>query len=194
MRHMPPVLESADFWVEHLTDVPDNLRLLKAFRSHGNASGLEMYLKELAIRDEKAHESRTYLVKDAMTGELAAYFSLRSCLIPISVTKTLFDTIPAIEISNFAVNEDYRAKQRAVNKIGAYAFVNFIRPLAIHASTIIGAKWLCLYALPEMKLIDYYSGLGFTRLDKDRESFVYSPVKPKYDQDCIFMYQNICSE
>ena len=51
MRHMPPVLESADFWVEHLTDVPDNLRLLETFRSHGNASGLEVYLKELAVQN-----------------------------------------------------------------------------------------------------------------------------------------------
>ena len=191
MQYVPPVLRSNDFFVEHLTDAPDTLRLLDAFSSQGKASGLEMYLKELAVKDEKAHESRTYLVKDALTKELAAYFSLRSCLIPISVTKELFDTIPAIELSNFAVNERYRARQRAVGKIGAYTFVNFIRPLALQASTIIGAKWLCLYSLPEMKLIDYYSTLGFTRLDKERELFVYSHVKPKYDENCIFMYQGI---
>lgn len=27
--------------------------------------------------------------------------------------------------------------------------------------------------------------------DKEREAFVYSHVKPKYDKDCIFMYQVI---
>ena len=111
MQYVPPVLRSDDFVVEHLTDVPDHLRLLETFNSYGKASGLEIYLKELALRDEKAHESRTYLVNDAMTGELAAYFSLRSCLIPISVTRSFFDTIPAVEVSNFAVNENYRSKQ-----------------------------------------------------------------------------------
>ena len=98
-----------------------------------------------------------------------------------------------MEVSNFAVNENYRSKQRAVSKIGAYAFVNFIRPLALQASTIIGAKWLCLYALPETRLIEYYGELGFARLDKERETFVYSHVKPEYDQGCIFMYQSICN-
>ena len=98
-----------------------------------------------------------------------------------------------VEVSNFAVNENYRSKQRAVSKIGAYAFVNFIRPLALQASTIIGAKWLCLYALPERRLIEYYGELGFARLDKEREAFVYSHVKPEYDQGCIFMYQSICN-
>ena len=70
---------------------------------------------------------------------------------------------------------------------------NFIRPLALQASTIIGAKWLCLYALPETRLIEYYGELGFARLDKERETFVYSHVKPEYDQGCIFMYQSICN-
>ena len=73
MQYVPPVLRSGDFIVEHLTDVPGHLRLLETFSSHGKAFGLEIYLKELAVRDEKAHESRTYLVNDTMTGELAAY-------------------------------------------------------------------------------------------------------------------------
>ena len=73
MQYVPPVLRSDDFIVEHLTDVPGHLRLLETFSSHGKAFGLEIYLKELAVRDEKAHESRTYLVNDTMTGELAAY-------------------------------------------------------------------------------------------------------------------------
>ena len=58
MQYVPPVLRSDDFIVEHLTDVPDHLRLLETFSSHGKAFGLEIYLKELAVRDEKAHESR----------------------------------------------------------------------------------------------------------------------------------------
>lgn len=52
-------------------------------------------------------------------------------------------------------------------------------------------KWLCIYALPISKLLEYYEKLGFARLDEEREAFVYSHVKPKYDKDCIFMYQSI---
>lgn len=46
--------------------------------------------------------------------------------------------------------------------------------------------------LNDSKLLDYYGKLGFARLDEEREAFVYSHVKPKYDKDCIFMYQAIC--
>ena len=35
----------------------------------------------------------------------------------------------------------------------------------------------------------YRKNLGFSRLPPEKESFVYGHVKPKYDQDCIFMYQ-----
>ena len=58
-------------------------------------------------------------------------------------------------------------------------------------SSFVGAKWLCIYALPINKLLEYYEKLGFARLDEEREAFVDSHVKPKYDKDCIFMYQSI---
>lgn len=45
------------------------------------------------------------------------------------------------------------------------------------------------YALPDDKLIGYYGKLGFSRLPAEQESFVYSHVKPKYDDGCIFMFQ-----
>ena len=37
----------------------------------------------------------------------------------------------------------------------------------------------------------HYKTLGFRSLAPDDEAFVYSHVKPKYDADCIFMYQSI---
>ena len=56
-----------------------------------------------------------------------------------------------------------------------------------------GSDPIVFYALPETRLIEYYGELGFARLDKERETFVYSHVKPEYDQGCIFMYQRICN-
>jgi len=118
-----------------------------------------------------------------------SHFSLRTCLVPIALSGDLFSTIPAIELSNFAVNERYRTRERAIRKVGAYALAAFIRPIAQYVSEFVGAKWLCIYALPNDKLIGYYGKLGFSRLSAEQESFVYSHVKPKYDDGCIVMYQ-----
>lgn len=186
-----PAPNSGDFIIEHLNDSVENRRLLSAFSAGKNATGLERYIKAQAIRDEQSNESRTYLVKDALTGDLACYFSLRTCLVPVAITKSLFATIPAIELSNFAVNENYRRSQKAVKKIGVFVFLNYIIPIVRHVSSFVGAKWLCIYALPISKLLEYYEKLGFARLDEEREAFVYSHVKPRYDKDCIFMYQSI---
>lgn len=184
-------LETKDFVVEHLDDSPENLQLIDGFASSNNAMGLELYLKYQALNDEDNGQSRTYLVKDALTRELACYFSLRTCLIPYELADMRIN-LSAIELANFAVNENYRRSQRAVAKIGEYVFVEIIRPLAKHISTCVGAGWLCIFALPKEKLIDYYKiNLGFSRLPIDKETFVHSHVKPDYDKDCVFMYQRI---
>ena len=186
----PAVAVTPDFVVEHLVDTARNRRLLAAFSASRNAKGLEVYLKTCALADEAANESRTYLVKDSVTGELACYFSLRACLIPLPLENGLFTTVPAVELANFAVNAGYRSTQRPAKGIGAYVFLEFILPFALRSASFVAAKWLCIYALPEPKLLDYYcKNLGFSRLPPEKEAFVYGHVKPKYDQDCIFMYQ-----
>ena len=38
-------------------------------------------------------------------------------------------------------------------------------------------------------LIEHYGKMGFSRLPPKQERFVQHHVKPKYDEDCIFMYQ-----
>jgi hypothetical protein len=185
------VVDNGDFVVEHLTDSPESRRSVEEFAAGNNANGLEVYLKRFALGDERSDDSRTYLVKDSLTRALACYFSLRTCLVPIALTKSNFTTVPAVELANFAVNDNYRGMQRAMKKIGAYVFVTFILPIVQHIAGLVGAKWLCVYALPEEKLIRYYESLGFSRLSRDQEEFVYSHVKPKYDENCIFMYQGI---
>ncbi len=184
-------VDTGDFVVEHLTSSSEHTALLDSFRAGKNAQGLQDYLRYVAPDDERSGESRTYLVRDSLTGELACYFSLRTCLVPVPVSDEFIATIPGIELANFAVNEGYRQEQRAVKKIGAYAFLYFVLPIVSHVARLVGAKWLCIYALPASKLIGYYETLGFRRLDPRHEQFVYSNVKPKYDQGCVFMYQNL---
>jgi hypothetical protein len=187
------IVDNGDFVVEHLYDSTDNRHSVDSFASGNNAQGLDLYLKNFALNDELSNESRTYLVKDSLSKALACYFSLRTCLVPIALTKSLFTTVSAVELANFAVNENYRKKQRAIKKIGAYVFLEFILPIVKHIANLVGARWLCVYALPDEKLIRYYESLGFARLSKEQEEFVYSHVKPKYDKNCIFMYQSIIS-
>ena len=184
-------LNTEHFTVEHLQDSPTNRQLIEGFSAPNNAMGLEAYLKLQAESDENSNGSRTLLVKDAETGRLACYFSLRSGLIAIRREDDLFDTIPAIELANFAVNDTYRSESGKVAKVGAYAFRRFVQPIVKNVSDLVGVQCLYIYALPKERLIQYYASLGFMRLPSEDEAFVHSHVKPAYDRGCIFMYQGI---
>ena len=66
---------------------------------------------------------------------------------------------------------------------------DFIIPIAKYIQAFTAVQALYIYALPEKRLIEHYSSLGFERLGEDEEQFVHQHVKPAYDRDCIFMYQ-----
>ena len=147
--------------------------------------------KNKASSDEENLYARIYLIKDSVTVELAAYFSLRSGLITVQAYHETFDTIPAVEFSNFAVNKNYWNNHPATSMFGAFILKKFILPLAQMMSRCIGISSLYIYALPDEKLIEHYTKLGFTRLSKKQEKFVQNHVKPKYDEGCVFMFQNL---
>ena len=136
-------LSTADFSLERLAATPDDLALVESFRAAENAKGLERYLKDCALRDEETNESRTYLVKDSVSGELACYFSLRACLVPVSLGNDLFATVPAVELANFAVNETYRSRQRAVRRRGGCASTRFPRSGFWHITARSSASPAC---------------------------------------------------
>jgi len=185
------VYDTNAYSIEHLNDSLENIDLIKNFTVGNDAEGLECYLKNQAESDEKGCMARTYLIKDKETKELAGYFSLRTGLITVQYDEENFDTIPAIELSNFAVNKAFRENHPEVRFMGAFIFRTFIRPLAECMAKYIGVNSLYIYALPEEKLIEHYKTLGFSRLPPEQEKFVYNHVKPKYDADCIFMYQTL---
>ena len=175
--------------VDHILNIPNYKKLIDKFTVGNDAEGLLAYLKYSAIGDEKANLARTYLVIDKSTDELACYFSLRNGLITIQVEGDDFDSLPAIELSNFAANDTYCKKHTDVQSIGRYTFENFILPISRCMAKYIGANSLYIYALPNDKLIKHYKTMGFSLLPKDQEKFVQSHVKPKYDAGCRFMYQ-----
>ena len=185
------VYDEEDYSVEHIFDSPENLDIISSFTEANNAYGLESYLKFQATKDEKENIARTYLVKDKMTGELACYFSLRTGLVTFQIINDKFDTFPAIELSNFAVNDTYKRNHTEVQKLGVHIFDVFILPIVRCMAKYVGVNSLYIYALPNDKLIDHYQIMGFTRLPADEEKFVQQHVKPKYDEGCIFMYQTV---
>ena len=185
-------IKHALFYYEHLFDNPNNLEQIKNFAIRERSGfGLELYLKETAAFDEEHLLNSTYLVKDKKSHDIVGYFSLKTGLFTVEspTVEGYFDTIPSVELSNFAVNALYRANHPEVKQIGEILFRSFILPTVQHIQNFVAVKALYIYALPEDKLISHYQKLGFSRLDDEEEKFVHSHVKPKYDADCIFMYQ-----
>lgn len=184
-------IEHPLFTYEHLFDSEENVSQIGNFYvSEKSGLGLENYLKNVSVYDEKENLNATYLLKDKMTKEIAGFFSLRAGLFTIAAeNSTDFDSIPAVELSNFAVNSEYRKNHPELKSIGQITFTDFIIPIAQHIKNYIAVKALYIYAIPEEKLIKHYQRLGFSRLEQEEEDFVHSHVKPKYDDGCIFMYQ-----
>ena len=185
------VVDTKDFTIEHLFDSPENLESIAGFQATNGAAGLEYYLKSQSVEDEENNCSRTYLVKDALSAELVAYFSLKTGLITIQLEGDSFDSVPAIELANFAINKCYKDSHPETHKLGFYTFKKFILPIVQRISAYVGANALYIYALPEDRLINHYQTMGFERLPEQQERFVQCHVKPKYDEGCIFMYQPI---
>lgn len=183
-------LENPKFYIQHLSENPENLTEIKSFSvSQESGAGLENYLKNVAPSDEESSFARTYLVKSKSTHEIAAYFTLRNGLFTLELSDDDFYTIPAVELSNFAVNSVFRTNHPEIEKIGYTVFSDFVLPIVHFIRSFSGVKALYIYALPEDRLISHYEKFGFMRLEEDEEKFVHSHVKPKYDMDCIFMYQ-----
>ncbi len=182
--------ENTVFTCEHLHDSAENASLIKGFTvKKDKGEGLAYFVRELAEENESSGENCTYLVKDRNTHELAGYFALRTGLFTVKISEEDFYTVPSIELSNFAVNENYRKSHPDIKRVGTSMFYDFILPLVRYIKSFVGIQALYIYALPEDRLIEHYSSLGFERLEEEGEQFVHQHVKPDYDDGCIFMFQ-----
>ena len=170
------------------------MRIFKTFLSKmSEEKGLQVNLKKRAFHDEAAGIMRTYLVRDNYTAELVAYFSLKAGLISLNEVETedgiLFDTLPGTELANFAVNNEYLIKNPTFKGIGFVIFNDFIKPLVEEISKTVGVKIIYIFALPFEGLIKQYGRYGFRRLEAEHEAELHRRLKPRYDSECIFMYQ-----
>ena len=141
------ILRNKWFYCDHLgateKDADDVLSF--SVRDPEIAGGLANYLQNHAFEDEANNAMRTYLVRDYQTDELVGYFSIKSGMVSLNereiedeegnVQKT-FDTVPGIEIANFAINNSFVLKHSEWKGLGVMIFDSFIRPLASQVASI----------------------------------------------------------
>ena len=182
------------FASSHLGDSLQDHVEIEAFSvSHPETGrGLELYLKEQALQDERLGVMRTYLVRFKRTGELVGYYSLKTGLVSINEERSSqavsFDTLPGVELANFAVNNAFLQKHNAKG-LGNLLFTKLIVPFIKEHAKTLGIYMIYLFALPYTKLIQTYERYGFKRLTPKDEGMLHQRLKPAYDKACIFMYQ-----
>ena len=198
------ILQSEMFYVEHLNpeSEKDSAEIKNFEIDAPEGQGLSAYLKEYACQDELNREMRTYLVKDMETDECVGYFSLKAGLISLNETEVEiedtetgqhkivreFDTLPGVELANFAVNSNYINAYPYQKGVGYVIFKKFIIPMINEAASYVGVRMVYIYALPYEKLISRYERYGFRRLPEEEENDLHRRLKPRYDESCKFMY------
>mgnify|MGYP002623763179 CR=1 FL=1 len=198
------IMRSRMFYINHidLTNGKDQVAVDTFRITAPEGKGLEEYLKSYAGYEESDRTMRTYLVRDIETDECVGYFSLKAGLISLNeveVEKTNdetgekeivreFDTLPGVELADFAVNSDYVENHTYQKGVGYVIFTEFIVPLVDKAAQYVGVKMIYLFALPYDRLINRYKRYGFRRLSESQESDLHKRLKPRYDEFCRFMY------
>lgn len=174
--------------------------------------GLEAYLKKRAWGDDADNLVKIYLVKDAKTDEVVAYFGLKAGMLAANMGEALsFDEqralfksegvkifpeiLPGIEISHFAVNDRYRDKLSGggapIKGLGKYLFPKYIYPIIMEVGAKIGIHMIYLFAAGDDALVSYYKeAFNFQEMTTNDQ---YTPLEPKYDGGCTFMYQRFYS-
>ena len=183
-------LNTTLYTISHITNKDKN-EIEKFLIANPKGKGLENYLKYTALKNEITGAERTYLIKDNVSLEIVAYFTLKTGLITNQTSIFAFDNVCGIELANFAVNDNYREYNDVIPQIGKYVFSQFVIPLVREISNYVGAEYIYIFALPYNKLMKHYNSMGFERVDRKLERFIHRHVKPSYDYGCIFMYQKI---
>ena len=182
------------FTCRHLSVSRRDLADIKAFEiAHPETGGgLEWYIKYQALFDEHSGVMRTYLVRLKRTGECVGYFSLKAGLVSVNEESTpggnTFDTVPGVELANFAINNVFVQKHNAKG-LGYLLFSGLIAPFVQEHAKTLGIYMIYLFALPYERLMKTYESYGFHRLPAKAENQLHQRLKPTYDESCIFMYQ-----
>ena len=190
------ILQNDLFYCSHLGDSEsDEADILRFSVKDPNGAGLIDYLRYFAFPEEESGIMRSYLIRDNFSSELVGYFSVKAGLISVNELHTeevvTFDTIPGVEIANFAVNDAYQKNHPDLKGLGLIIFNDFIVPIIQKAAKEIGIRIIYIFALPFERLIKRYHEYGFLRLDSASEYELHRRLKTNYDEDCIFIIQQL---
>lgn len=105
--------------------------------------------------------------------------------------KTAFDSIPVVELANFAVNDNYKQKNPTYKGLGKILFSKFVMPTVTNGQEHMGLSILYIFSLPYERLINNYKSMNFSRLSMLQEKSMHKRIRPYYDTGCVFMYQRI---
>ncbi|WP_197025179.1 hypothetical protein [Butyrivibrio proteoclasticus] len=163
--------------------------------------GLIEYLQNYSFHDEEHNAQRIYLVRDIVTNELVAYFGLKAGLVTKNEhiiidggkEKTVFDAMSGIELAEFAINDSYIEKYPYHKGCGLIIFNDFIIPIVKGIQDVIGCEILYGFSVDkDGKLLNrYLTKYHFQRLDPEDEKKLHARLKPRFDNDCIFIYMRI---
>jgi ribosomal protein S18 acetylase RimI-like enzyme len=125
------------------------------------------YLLNDALRSQNDHVALTWLLREQITGEIAAYMSLIADAIKLSASEKeihnlnySFKTIPAIKIAKLAVSSTTREKFRG---IGRYMISNALAIARICNRQLLAARFLTADADVEHDggVLAFYEKNGF---------------------------------
>ena len=142
------IRQNSIFYYNHLGASAKDREDIQTFSVRDSrGEGLVYYLQNDAFPDEEAGVMRTYLVRDNQTSELVGYFSLKAGLVSFNEMQTEagpeFDTLPGIELANFAVNNEYIQKTPGLKGVGQIIFDELIMPLVVDVAERVGVKIIC---------------------------------------------------
>lgn len=189
------LIENSLFYCVHITS--NDIQDIKYFTlPPKDCEGLVYYLRYEALSDESSGKMRTYLARDNYSHEIVAYFSLKAGLISIESSddepESFIDTLPGIELANFAVNFHYICNHPDMKGLGLIVFNDFILQIVDMISNLIGARVLYIFSLADDDLINHYKQkYEFRRLNREQETKLHQRIKNDYDRECIFMYRLI---
>lgn len=139
MKHSS-IISNGLYYLTKISDIDKSDILL--FKCRKESGFLEGYLKECALNDEKTKLMCTYLVRDILTNELVAYFSLKAGFVATNEERKLFynsfDSTPAVELANFAIIYEYIKAHPVAKGVGKIVFNDFVKYVVKNASNWIG--------------------------------------------------------
>ena len=206
-------LQSELFYCNHLgVSENDERDIMNFVIRDEKGAGLLDYIQHIAFLDAEAGTMRTYIIRDNRSSELVGYFSLKAGLISYNehdvavvdeatgeekidettgetVMRRVFDTLPGVELADFAVNQAYIKNHPDLKGVGLVIYNKLILPVIREAAETIGIKIIYLFALPYTELISRYMKYGFSRLNPQYEAELHTRLKPDYDESCVFMYR-----